>query len=164
MTESRLYWQFLKTYKVYLLSGWIIGLLLAIIWWWSQPLVTISSWYYLPKYSGEEMSKILVADQIVFDLRRQISSGQLGDSFRGEILIYKPAPMVIEVKYTTNQSVERLTAISQQIQQSQPVVMSGQITKYNQLTNNHWLGFSFILMGGLLGIAISLLKSYWRNY
>ena len=164
MTESRQYWQFLKTHKGYLLSGWLIGLLLAIGWWSSQPLVTISSWYYQPNYSGDEMARVLVADQIVFDLRHQLSSGQILNDISGEVVVYKLAPMVIEVKYITSEGIGTLSAINQQIKDSQPVIMTGQITKYNQLTNNHWLGFGLILLGGLSGIAISLLKSYWRNY
>ena len=165
MKESELYINFLKRNWLWFILPLIISLLLSIYFYAQVPSKVKISQTFKMEYELQNIDTILaLTDQAVAQLRAQRFSDLFDDS---EALIYKSAPLSINIDAVSsnrNLSYALLVKEVEYLKQNFNVgeLTSPQITQVEPNLFKYLI--SGLIVGGLIGLMLSLVREYLKNY
>ena len=165
MRESELYIKFLKRNLVFLLASIFLSILISIYFYALVPSqVRISQTFKLKYDLGNIDTVLALADQAVAELRSQ----RFAEAFSGSsVSIYKSAPLNVSIDAT---SLNRDTSYALLLKEIEYLRQNFQV---EELTNPEIAQIepslfkyliSGLIVGGLIGLVISLIKEYLKNY
>ena len=165
MKESELYIQFVKRNFVSLIIPIILCLLISVYFYAEVPSRVKITQTFKMQYSLENIDTILaLADQAVAQLRTQ----RFGELFGGaEVSIFKSAPLNISIEATSphrDTSYALLLKETEYLRQNFSIeeLTSPEITLVEPSLFKYLI--SGLIIGGLIGLIISLTREYLKNY
>lgn len=165
MKESELYLQFIKRNLIFILGPVVLAVLIGVFNYAQVPTQTRISQEYKLTYSLENIDTVLaLTEQAVSELRAQRFNEVFPDSL---ISIYKSAPLNIVIEATTlsrENSYALLLKEAEYLRQnfSSQEVNNPLITQVEPNLFKYLI--SGLIIGGLVGLIISLTREYLRNY
>jgi hypothetical protein len=165
MKESQFYIQFVKRHLLFLILPILLCLVISIYLYAGVPTQVKISQTFKLNYNLENINTMLaLTDQAVAELRAQ----RFSDIFAGSsVLIYKSAPLNISIESITQQretSYNLLLKESEYLRQHFEVeeLTSPEITLIEPNLFKYLI--SGLIIGGLIGLIISLTREYLKNY
>lgn len=165
MRESQLYSQFLRRNILLLGVPIIVCLLISVYFYAKVPTYSRISQTFKLNYDFENINTILALnDQAISELRTQ----RFQDSFsEASVSIYKSAPLSISIEATT---LNRETSYSLLLKETEYLRQNFQVEELtgpsiNVIEPNLFKYLiSGLIVGGLIGLIIALIREYIKNY
>ncbi len=165
MKESQLYFDFIKRNLVSLFVPIILVLIISIYFYAQVPSQVRISQTFKMNYSIENIDSVLaLSDQAVAQLRSQRFAAIFPDATAS---IYKSAPLNISIEST---SLTRDTSYTLLLKQTEYLRQNFQVEELTspEITQIEPNLFKYLvsglIIGGLVGLVISLVREYLRNY
>ena len=165
MKESQLYIDFIKRNLIFLLGPVFVTLLISLYFYAQVPSKVKISQTFKMQYNLENIDTILaLTDQAVSELRAQRFSEVFGQS---SVSVYKSAPLNISIDAT---SLNRDTSYALLLKESEYLrqnFQTGELTnpEITQIEPNLFKYLiSGLIIGGLIGLIISLVREYLKNF
>ena len=165
MKESELYLKFIQRNLIFLMAPIIVALIISIYLYAGVPSRVSISQTFKMNYSLTNIDSILaLTDQAVAELRAQRFVNLYPGSSTS---IYKAAPLSINIdsiSLTRDQSYALLLKENEYLRQNFSVVelTAPEITQIEPNLFKYLL--SAIIIGGLIGLVIALVREYLKNY
>lgn len=165
MKESQLYLDFIKRNLITLVSPVVLVLIISIYFYAQVPAQTKISQSFKMQYQLEDINAVLaLTDQAVAELRAQRFAQIFPESSAS---IYKSAPLNISIEST---SLERDTSYALLLKETEYLRQNFQVEELTSpeiiLIEPNLFKYlvSGLIVGGLIGLVISLVREYLKNY
>ena len=165
MKESQLYFQFIKRNLLFLILPVVLGLLISLYNYAQVPTLTRISQTFKLNYNLENIDVVLaLTDQAVAELREQRFENEYDAT---SVSIYKSSPLNISIEATASDRETSYSLLLKEIEylrQNFPAadLFSPVITQIEPNLFKYLV--SGLIIGGLIGLVISLTREYLKNY
>lgn len=165
MKESQLYFQFIKRNLLFLTFPIILCLLISLFNYAQVPTLTRISQTFKLNYNLENIDIVLaLTDQAVAELREQRFENAYEET---SVSIYKSAPLNINIEATASNRETSYSLLLKEIEYlrqnfpaadlSSPIIAQIEPNLFKYLVSG-------LIIGGLIGLVISLTREYLKNY
>lgn len=165
MNESKLYINFIKRNLLFLLLPVILVLLISVYFYAQVPSKVKISQIFKMEYNLENIDTMLaLTDQAVGELRSQ----KFADVFdNSSVLIYKSSPLNVSIDAITSSRDTSYALLLKETEYLRQNFTVSELTspEISQLEPSLFkYSISGLIVGGLIGLIISLVREYLKNY
>ena len=165
MKESQLYIDFIKRNLIFLLLPVFLVLVISLYLYAQVPSKVKISQTFKMQYNLENIDTILaLTDQAVSELRAQRFSDVFGQS---SVSVYKSAPLNISIDATSLNRDTSYALLLKETEYLRQNFQAGELTnpEITQIEPNLFKYLiSGLIIGGLIGLIISLIREYLKNF
>ena len=111
--------------------------------------------------------RIVLADQAVTITRSQQLQSKLGISQESTVLVYKSGPVLVTIDssgFNSQQLTADLNITVKSLQSSFPMTQVGNVVEYSRKTSEYIFLLGGLGIGFLIGLLLSLTKTYFQKY